>query len=188
MPLLPEQQRALAYARRRGTESSLAEIRNRVAGTYAEVEALAAGVSPEAARRRPRPDSWSIQEVVDHLIESDRPAVGQLADLLAGVSVEHPIAASLQSPDPPGTGWQELLERFREVHRQILTLLDSATDDLPLTATAPVQMVVKCAMPDGRLEPVPWLERFDWKAFAILLHAHNREHIAQIQRILAAPG
>ena len=47
-------------------------------------------------------------------------------------------------------------------------------------------MVVKCADPDGSLRPVHWLERFDWKAFAILLHAHNREHMAQIQRTLAA--
>lgn len=184
----PEQQKALDYVRRRGTESTLAEIRRRVAGTYSEVEALAESISFDAARQRPRPDAWSVQEVVDHLIESDRPAVRQLADLLAGVSVEHPIAASLQSPSPLEADWQVLLEGFREVHRQILDLLDKATDDLPLTATAPVQMVVKCATPDGRLEPVSWLERFDWKAFAILLHAHNREHIAQIQRILGIQG
>jgi len=48
-------------------------------------------------------------------------------------------------------------------------------------------MVVKCARPDGALEPVSWLERFDWKAFSVLLHAHNREHIAQVERILNAP-
>ena len=48
-------------------------------------------------------------------------------------------------------------------------------------------MVVKCAGSDGTLAPVSWVERFDWKAYSILLHAHNREHIAQVQRILSAP-
>ena len=40
---------------------------------------------------------------------------------------------------------------------------------------------------DGTLAPVSWVERFDWKSYSILLHAHNREHIAQVQRILSAP-
>ena len=54
------------------------------------------------------------------------------------------------------------------------------------TATAAVRMVVKCATPDGTLQAVSWDHRFDWKAYAILLHAHNREHIAQVHRILKA--
>jgi hypothetical protein len=51
-------------------------------------------------------------------------------------------------------------------------------------------MVIKRARPDGSFEPVHWVERFDWKAFAVLIHAHNREHVDQVERILAAvaPG
>jgi predicted DNA-binding protein (MmcQ/YjbR family) len=33
---------------------------------------------------------------------------------------------------------------------------------------------------------VRWIERLDWKIFAVVVHAHNREHIAQIERTLAA--
>ena len=186
MSLRPEQQRALDYVRRRGTEASLESIRERVTGTFDTLDALVGTIAPELAREHRSTSAWSIQEVVDHLVESDRPAIEQLAALLAGQAVEEPIPASLQSAAPLAKDWSELRAQLRAIHRDLVALLAAATGDEPPTATAPVQMVVKCAAPDGTLEPVSWVERFDWKAFAILLHAHNREHIAQIQRILAA--
>lgn len=188
MSPLPEQQRALAYARRRGTEAPLDSIRDRIAGTYAAIEARVETLPAGIAREHRQTSLWSIQEVVDHLVESDRPAIQQLAELLAGRTVDTPIPASLQSARPLDHEWSDLLRQFRRVHQEIVDLLATATDDLPTTATAPVQMVVKCAGADGVLRPVSWLERFDWKAYAILLHAHNREHLAQIERILSAPS
>lgn len=187
-PLLPEQQKALAYARTRGTEAPLDSIQAKIARTYSELRALVEAVPAEVARERRSTSGWSVQEVVDHLVESDRLAVDQLGLLLAGESVDTAIPASLQSPRPLDRDWTALQQELRAVHQGILDRLAKATDDLPLTATAPVQMVVKCAGPDGALEPVSWLERFDWKAYSILLYAHNREHIAQIERILNAPS
>jgi len=186
LELRPEQQRALAYVRKRGSEAPVDAIRERVAGTYAALEALIEPISADLARDHRSTSAWSIQEVVDHLVESDRPAVGQLAKLLAGQPVEEAIPASLQSAAPLAKDWNDLRAELRGVHSDLLAMLAAATGDEPTAATAPVQMVVKCAGADGSLEPVTWVERFDWKAFAILLHAHNREHIAQIQRILAA--
>lgn len=188
MTLRPEQQRALDYARRRGTEAPLDAIRERVAATYDTLDALVATIGADVAREHRVTSAWSIQEVVDHLVESDRPAIEQLAQLLAGNDVGEPIAASLQSAVPLAKDWSELRAQLRGIHHDLVAMLAAASGDEPTSATAPVQMVVKCARADGSLEPVSWLERFDWKAFAILLHAHNREHIAQIQRILAAPA
>ena len=185
--LLPEQIRALGYARKRGSEATLDSIRSRVAGTFEALAKLVEALTPQVARERRTSSAWSVQEVVDHLVESDEPAIGQLGELLAGRSVDEPIPASLQSARPLDADWGALLDRLRDVHGRLLALLDSASDETPTTATAAVQMVVKCQRPDGALEPVSWLERFDWKAFSILLHAHNREHIAQVERILAAP-
>lgn len=185
--LRPEQLRALAYVHKRGTKAPLAEIRSRVAGTYAEIESLVADVPAEVARsRRPEVSAWSVQEVVDHLVESERPAANQLARLLAGQDVEEPIPAGLQSEDPLGHDWHALRGDLRTVHENVLDHLATAADDVPVTAKAPVEMVVKCEEPDGTLRPVHWIQRFDWKAYSILLHAHTREHIAQIHRILAA--
>ena len=183
----PEQQRALDYARRRGSEASVDSIRERVTGTYAAFDALVETIPAEVAREHRSSSAWSIQEVVDHLVESDRPAIEQLAALLAGRSVEEPIPAHLQSAAPLAHDWNDLRAQLRAIHRDLEALLAAASDSDSTAATAPVQMVVKCARPDGTLEPVSWVERFDWKAFAILLHAHNREHLAQVQRILAAP-
>jgi DinB superfamily len=188
MPLYPEQQRALAYAHKRGTASPVDAIRSRVAGTYAEIEGWVEGVGAHDARARTTASGWSVQEVVDHLVESDRLAVDQLRDLLAGRSSKEPIPASLQSARPLELDWSALRTEFRRVHQEITTLLEATTDDVPIEATAAIQMVVQCADEQGRLVLVEWVEHFDWKAYAILLHAHNREHIAQLQRILAALG
>jgi hypothetical protein len=188
--LYPEQERALAYARRRGTEAPVADIRERVAATYALFEERVAGIPAEVARRRPAAHlgsgSWSVLEVVDHLVESDTPAADQLASLLAGRDVAEPIPAGLQSGDSLALDWDDLRARFREAHGRILDLLDRASDDVAQDAAAPVVMVVKSARPDGAVQPVHWIERFDWKAFAILIHAHNREHVDQVERVLAA--
>jgi hypothetical protein len=185
---LPEQKRALVYARKRGTDAPVSEICARVTGTYSELDALVAGVPADIAIEHRSTSGWCIQEVVDHLVESDRPAIHQLAQLLEGHDVDEPIAASLQSANPHETEWQTLLRQLRTVHENLLDVLARGTDHSPLTTTAAVQMVVKCEMPDGTLQSVSWVHRFDWKAYAILIHAHNREHIAQIHRILNAPA
>lgn len=184
----PEQIRALAYLRRRGTEAPVEEVRARVAATYGAVEALVDAVPAAIAREHRSTSGWCIQEVADHLLESDRPALGQLARLLAGESVDAPIPASLQSAQPHDRDWSELRAELRAVHRELLDLLERAHDGIPQSATGAVQMVVPCARADGSLEPVSWVERLDWKAFALVLHAHNRQHIDQIERILAAPS
>ncbi|MDP9194859.1 MAG: DinB family protein [Acidobacteriota bacterium] len=185
MPLHPEQIRALAYARKRGTDAPVESIRERVAATYADFEALVDGTPASLARQSRSATEWSVQEVVDHLVESDRAAIEQLSQLFSGQSCAVPIPASLQSQHPRDLDWDALRHQFRTVHENVLALLAKATDDIPLSATAAVQMVVKCADAEGNMRPVSWIEHFDWKAYSILLHAHNREHIAQTQRILS---
>ena len=185
-PLRPEQVRALDYLRRKGTESTFDEIRGRVAATFERFAELIDGLDAETARRSPRAGAWSAQEVVDHLLVTDRRSLEQLRELLAGRSVDDVIPASLQSVEPLATDWDSLRAEFRALHAEILATLDTATDDLSLApASAPVVMVVQCAEPDGRLVPVHWGQRFDPKAYALILHAHSRQHIGQIERTLA---
>lgn len=185
--LRPEQEAALRYAREKGTEAPLASIRERMAKTFAQLEALLGSLPEEVVRRRPAPGRWSVQEIVDHLTESHRPAVGQLADLLRGErTAGGPVPVSLLSADPLGQPWPDLLRRLADVHRDLLAALDRATDETPLAAKAPVIMVVKVREEDGSLTPVEWVDDFDWKAFAILLRAHTLEHVAQVERTLKA--
>ncbi|HKH45310.1 MAG TPA: DinB family protein [Thermoanaerobaculia bacterium] len=188
-PLRPEQDAALRYAREKGTEASVDSIRQRLSGTFAKLEGLLASLPERVVRIRPAPDRWSIHEIVDHLVESHRPAVDSLRELVRGHWPEGgPIPASLLSADPLGRPWPSLVRELSGVHRQLLAILDGASDETPLTARAPVVMVVKIRAEDGSLTPVEWVDDFDWKAFAIILRAHTLEHVAQIERTLAAVG
>jgi len=184
--LRPEQEAALAYARRRGTEAPIAAIAERLRRTFGELDALLDTVPDDVAARSPAPGAWSVREVVDHLVVSHRRAVDQLRELLAGrAPADGAIPAGLQSEAPEATPWPELADELARVHAEFLRAVESAADATPLDARAPVVMVVKCARPDGSLEPVHWVESFDWKAFAILFRMHAREHLGQIRRVLA---
>jgi hypothetical protein len=188
-PLRPEQEAALRYVREKGTEATVASIRERMATTFAQLEALLAALPADQVRLRPAPGTWSVHEIVDHLIESHRPAIDELRELVSGHWPEGgPIPASLLSADPLGRPWPGLVRELAGVHRALLAILDSASDETPLTAKAPVIMVVKVREEDGSQTPVEWVEDFDWKAFAILLRAHTLEHVGQIERTLKSIG
>jgi len=182
--LKPEQVRALEYVRRKGTEASWAEIRRRLVETLESLDQALDAVSEVEARRKPSPDRWCVQEIVDHLTVSNRPALAQLRSLQAGESVESAIPASLQSDAPMERSWAEALEDLRAVHEELVTLADTLSNDVSQEARAPVVMVVRCETEGGQTEPVEWIETFDWKAYVLLLRVHVLEHIGQIQRTL----
>lgn len=184
--LRPEQLQALDYARRQGTEAPVEAIRAKAARTFGELEALLAGVPERLAAIAPAAGQWSLHEIVDHLVVSHRRAVAELASLVAGRSpAGGPIPAGLVSAEPFARPWPALVADLQAVHRDLLQVLSSAGDDTPLAARAPVVLVVKCATAEGGLQPVEWIDSFDWKAYAILLRVHTLEHVGQVQRTLA---
>ncbi|HMB53874.1 MAG TPA: DinB family protein [Thermoanaerobaculia bacterium] len=187
-PHRPEQLQALDYLRRAGSEAPVASIRKRAAATFAEIEELLAGLDETVARKRPAAGKWSVQEVVDHLVESHRPAVDDVARLIAGEDVAEAVPASLQSADPLGWDWPERRADLAAVHRDLLAHLDGADDTTPQQAKTPVVMVVKCATDDGGVEVVEWVEHFGWKASALLIRVHTLEHTGQVRRVLEAMG
>lgn len=189
-PLLPEQQKALDYLRRKGTEAPAAQIRRQASETFGRMEMLLTAVPGDLRRRAPAVGRWSPQEILDHLVESHRPAIGQLASLLEG---ERPstgaIPAGLQSAEPLILPWEELFGDLRAVHAALLDLLDRMPDALPPSPPkAPIVMVVKAAQDDGSLAPVEWLAELDAKAFAQALRAHTLEHVGQLTRTVEALG
>ena len=175
-----EQTRAIEYLRRKGTETPVAEIRRKVAETFRELDELVAGIPEEAVRTRPRPGRWCVQEVVDHMILSHRPAGEELAGLLQGKAPEgEPIPAHLQSADAMEKEWPALVREMSAVHGRFASLVADAPEDTPLEARAPLVMVI-----DGR----EWIENLDWKAYAMAFRAHALGHAGQIRAILAELG
>jgi len=181
----PEQVRARAYLKRKGTDAPIELLRQRIADAFADFETMIASVPPSLHQRSPAPDRWSAQEVVDHLIESHRPAVAQLESLLKGLTPETgAVPASLQSTDPLSRNWDELVAELKRIDASLISLLEDASDSCSLEVRVPVTMVMKA---DDRLGPqdsVQWEEQLDWKAFAQTLRVHTIEHRSQIERTL----
>jgi hypothetical protein len=185
MELRPEQLRALDYLRRKGTEAPAETIRQQVAESLAKLEAAAMAVPVALRQKVPGAGRWSVHEILDHLVESHRPAVDQLRSLLEGRTPETPaIQASLQSANPLARPWGELVAELEGIHRSFLDLLATATDGHSLDVRAPIAVVIKVQRPDGSVEPVTWEERLDWKAFIQGLRVHSLQHLEQIARTI----
>lgn len=177
--MTPEQTRASEYLRR-ATQAPVADIRRKVAETFRELDELVAGIPEEVVRVRPRPGRWCVQEVVDHMVESHRPAGDELAGLLQGrVPEGEPIPAHLQSPDAMEKEWPALVREMSAVHGRLAALASDAPEDTSLEVRAPLVMVI-----DG----LEWIEELDWKAYAMAFRAHALGHAGQIRAILAELG
>jgi len=184
-----ERTAAVDYLRRKGTEAPASRLLAGLRSTFEKFEQTIDRV-PEAWRTvRPAAASWSVQEIVDHLVESDRPALVELRDLLAGISpAGGPIPARLTSPNALERPWSVLTRELKSVHAGILDVVAGATDDAAsLVARAPLVMVVKVSGEAGP-QVLEWVEALDWKAYAQALRVHTHEHLAQVERTVAALG
>lgn len=176
------QKRALAYLDRNGTRLPLPELREKLSAAFEALESLLATTGQEEARQKPAPEKWCVQEVVDHLIESHRPAIPQVRGALAGADPGAVIPAHLQSAQPLAASFREKVAELEAVHRGLDALFDGAPEDPAAARRIPIAMVLKDA--EGRL--VEWTEELDYKAYLQGLRVHTLEHLAQIERTLAA--
>jgi hypothetical protein len=187
MTLRPEQIKAREYFHLKGTLLPAAQIRERVGAAFAAMEKFMEGVSDEEARARALRGEWAVQEVVDHLIETHRPSLDELRDLLDNHRpAGGPIPASLQSADPMARRFPDLLGDLRTVHAEILGVLSAAPDRMT-DARAPIIMVINVQEPDGREAPLHWIEELDWKAYAVTaFRLHELDHLNQAKKTLKA--
>ncbi len=181
-----EQIKALEYLTKKGTLLPAAQIHERVAAPFATLEAMLDGITEQEARQRAIPGEWTIQEVVDHLLETHRPSLHELRELLANRRpAGGPIPASLQSADPTGRRWDDLVAELKAVHAEVLRTLAAAPDRMT-DARAPLVMVIYVKEADGREAPLHWIEELDWKAYAIIFRLHELDHLNQIKKTLKA--
>ena len=182
----PERTAAIEYLRRKGTEAPASRLASGLRSTFQKLE-QAIGRVPESWRiQQPDAASWSVHEIVDHLVESHRPAVVELRELCAGISpAGGPIPARLTSAHPFERSWAALVDELKDIHANILQLVIDAGDNTPTTATASFVMVVKVPGPSGP-EVLEWVEALDWKAYVQAIRVHTYQHSAQVERTAAA--
>jgi DinB family protein len=179
--------KARAYFKAKGTLVPAATIHERLSDAFGALDAFLEPIPAAAAARAPLPGEWSVQEVVDHLIETHRPGLDELWCLLAG---RRPpggaIPASLQSKAPLLRPWPWLREELARVHAEILRTLAAAPSDFVTDARAPLVMVVNVTDERGHIVPLQWVEELDWKAYAITWRLHVIDHLKQAKNVHAA--
>ena len=186
MTLRPEQIKAMEYLDQQGSRRSVPQIRERVAAAFLAIEEFVDGVSESEARAQGPPGEWTIQEVVDHLVETHKPSVVELRELLEGRSPsDGPIPASLQSSEPMSRRWSELRDALKRVQAEAVEVLGAAPDR-PTDARAAVVMVINARREDGSVEALHWIEKLDWKAYAIVFRLHVLDHLNQAKKVLRA--
>ncbi len=187
MALRPEQIKAKEYMHQKGTLLPAAQVHERVGAAFAAMETLLDGLGEAEARARAIPGEWTVQEVVDHLVETHRPSLDELRDLLENRRpAGGPVPASLQSADPMGRRWGDLVSDLKAVQAAILRVLSGAPDRMT-DARAPLVMVINAREPDGRQAPLHWIEELDWKAYAVTaFRLHELDHLNQIKKTLKA--
>jgi hypothetical protein len=178
--------KAREYLATRGTRAAPAAIHERVAAAFVALREFLEAVPPDAAMRRTLPDEWSVQEIVDHLLETHRPGLDELRCLLAGQRPPGPpIPAGLQSKAPRLRPWPWLCAELARLHDVILDVLAAVPTDFQSDARAPLVMVVNVPGPDGRLVPEHWIEELDWKAYTVVWRLHVLDHLGQAKKVLA---
>ena len=179
--------KAREYFRTRGTLASAASLHERVADAFGALDAFLEPLSAATAARVGIPGEWTIQEIVDHLIETHRPGLDELWCLFAGRRPPgEPIPAGLQSKAPLHRPWPWLRAELDRVHGEILRALAAASPDVATEARAPIVMVVNVTDDEGRVVPLHWVEDLDWKAYAIVWRLHVIDHLKQARKVHAA--
>ena len=183
------QARAREYFSSTATLTPL-EVRDRITAAMEALEAVLAGVPPGRAAERPLAGEWSVQEVVDHLVETYRPGLDELRCVLAGERPPgDPIPAALQSKAPSLRPWSWLLDELRRAQRDVVEVLAAVPVAFETDARAPIVMGVNVTGPDGRVRPLHWVEDLDWKAYAMVSwRLHAIDHMKQSRKIVAALG
>jgi hypothetical protein len=186
MTMPPEQLKALAYLKDKGTDAPVAQIRERVADAFSTVETVLDSVTERRAARPPGGGEWSVHEVVDHLVETHPRALEEMRALMDNRhSRVSPIPAGLQSARPMARRWDHLRASLRRLHHDVLDTLGAAPDRLT-EARAPIIMVINVRQADGAVAPLHWTEHCDWKACAIIFRLHELDHLTQIRKALRA--
>jgi uncharacterized protein YndB with AHSA1/START domain len=151
--------------------TSFAQLADRLENTYAEMEGRFAAVFdgvPEAdAARQPAPKEWSANQVLAHLIMSERWQHNSLGTIMDapeadGWSANHPARIAAMTTVYPTSA--DLLDELRRAHAETVALVRSVPDEA------------------GAVKRLLWQMNFQIDGMV----KHTQQHFDQIQAALGA--
>jgi hypothetical protein len=185
--LAEAQRKAREYLHANGTMAPLEPLRKRVGQAFERLESFLHSVDAPRAARVAWAGEWSLHEIADHVVETHRPSLKELRELLAGRRpAGGPVPAALQSAKPLARPYAAVLGEMKEIHAGVMAALEAARDDFTTEARAPIVMVANATDTTGATVPVHWVEEFDWKAYAAVLRLHAIDHLRQAKKVLSA--
>ncbi len=186
-PLAPESIRMLEYLNARASELSVAQIRERIRAAAQELESAVAAVDPADARRRPIEGKWNIAEVVDHISQTQIRGAEELRHLMAGRRPPlPPVYEALRSGAGQWAPWQMLTEELHAANQAMVTLLESAKEEVPSPPTIRTVMVTLRAVAGGGTAAQIYFAELEFKQYALLQRLHLLDHRTQIKKLRAS--
>lgn len=181
-------QKARDYLLVRGTEMPAAAVHERIAAAFQAFDAFLDDLPNDTVTRVGIPGEWTIQEIVDHLVETYRPGLDELRCLLVNRRPPGaPIPADLQSKAPLLRPWPWLRTELKRLHQDVLAELAAVPPDFTTEARAPFTMVINVPRAGPGFTPTSWVEELDWKAYAIgSWRLHALDHLNQAKKVRAA--
>ena len=163
-----EQKRIRGYLQAQGAKLTPPQIVEKVRAAMTELRAAAAAVPAARFADRPRPDDWSANEVMAHVVEAGRHFGNAIVRVLDGQPPGAPRdAAARDTSSRPLDTWWALLERDRAA----LFARASAAD------------------PNARLDAAiehPFFGPLSWRETLLFMRLHDLDHAGQLQKVADA--
>ncbi len=164
-----DRERLREYLAAQSAKRSVVEIRERLAEEAERFLAALEGLDDAAAHRRPGADEWSVAEVVDHVTVTLDDVTGVMRALISGLDPRRPMTVGAR-PATAARPLPELVAALRQSQAAVSALLDGARGEPHTDAR----------VPDHEFGAV------NWKAYALILRLHYKDHVEQVRRTAAA--
>ena len=163
-----EQEKLRSYLAAQSTKLSAVEIRQRLDEAAREFFKTIEGITDATAHRPPAPAEWTVAEVVDHVTLTLADAT-EIMKALAGGKLAQPFREHRPRPAQAAEPIAEVVSRLRRSQAAVTDFLDAQTGEPHLELRVSES----------------FFGNVNWKAYALILRLHYKDHTRQVKQILA---
>ena len=169
MPAAEIRERVVAYVKHNAAKDPQA-IRDVVQKGHDRLAALLDGMTEEQARWKPDADTWSVLEVLRHVVASKRGTARLCAMLARGDARDGAAVLGEQGAELPSLA--QARAELEQSHRALLDFVATISPETDLEATF----------------DHPWFGPHNCREWAAFQRVHDGDHAGQIEQITSAAG